>query len=93
MVYISEDVISPHPLTQRAVIIRAKGSCFHVASAFPAGTHMQPFTILTDRQPLLVKRSGCFFVIRYLLLIGQDLLQGCLVSHLPDQTADTERFS
>lgn len=54
---------------------------------------MQPFTILADRQPFLIERSGCFFVIRYLLLIGKDLLHGCLVGHLPDQTADTEGFS
>lgn len=86
-------MILPHPLAKRTVVVRAKCSCFHVAAAFPAGTHMQPFTILADRQPLLIERSGCFFVIRYLLLIGKDLLHSCLVGHLPDQTADTERFS
>ena len=86
-------MILPHPLAKRTVVVRAKCSCFHVAFAFPAGAHMQPFTILADRQPLLIERSGCFFVIRYLLLIGKDLLHGCLVGHLPDQTADTEGFS
>ena len=86
-------MILPHPLAKRTVIGRTEGSYLNAPAAFPAGAHMQPFTILADRQPLLIERSGCFFVIRYLLLIGKDLLHGCLVGHLPDQTADTERFS
>ena len=29
-------MILPHPLAKRTVIVRAEGSCFHVAAAFPA---------------------------------------------------------